>query len=193
MGPIIKSGEGFLYMKVGTHAQESLDEIIARKRKEIEDAGYALWGYGGNTCHPTSMVQPFARDFQRRFGTIYLCMEPMNSKHSAPPVRADEYSIDGVEWKKIPPPINVRGSRYALAIRNLRREHFNLSLACTKVAIGNSMGTVGSQYIAGRVDKACLEALADPNTKAVGDQSIVHIELVAELASPYAVFVRNLP
>lgn len=191
MAPIIKGGEGFLYMKVGTHAQESLDEIIARKRKEIEDAGYALWGYGGNTCHPTSMVQPFARDFQRRFGTIYLYMEPMNSKHSAPPIRAEEYSIDGIEWKKIPVPINVRGSRFALAVKDLRREDFHLSLACTKVAIGNSIGKPGNQYIAGRVDKACLEATSAPSTKP-GGESIVHIELVAELVSPYAVFVRNI-
>jgi hypothetical protein len=36
-------------MKVGTHAQESLEDIIARKSKEIDDAGYAMWGYGGKT------------------------------------------------------------------------------------------------------------------------------------------------
>ena len=61
MAPIIKPGEGLLYMKVGSHAQESLEDIIERKRKEIEDAGFALLGYGGNTCPPVSMVQPFAR------------------------------------------------------------------------------------------------------------------------------------
>jgi hypothetical protein len=189
---IIKSGEGFLYMKVGKHAQESLPEIIARKTKEIEESGYALWGYGGNTCHPTSMVQPFASDFRRRFGIIYLCMQPMESQHVASPVRAEEYSIDGIEWQRIPPAINVMGSRYALPITNLRLENFYLSLANTKVAIGNSIGRVGSQYVAGRVDKACLEVTDDPITKPDAE-SAVHIGLVAELVSPYAVFVRNLP
>ena len=83
------------------------------------------------------------------------------------------------------------GSRYALPIKNLRREDFYLSLASTKVAIGNSLGRVGSQYVAGRVDKACLEATADPIAEP-GEESTAHIGLVAEMVSPYAVFVRNL-
>ena len=75
-------------MKVGTHAGESLEDILRRKTREIEEAGYALWGYGGNTCHPLSMVQPFARDFERRGATIYLCMEPMDLSHFAVSERA---------------------------------------------------------------------------------------------------------
>ena len=81
MAPRISPGDGLMYMKVGTHAQESLDSIIARKTKEIEETGYAFWGYGGNTCHPLTMVQPFARIYERRSGVIYLFMEPMDSKH----------------------------------------------------------------------------------------------------------------
>jgi len=50
MSSILSPGQGVLYMKVGTHAQEPLEEIIKRKTKEIEDAGYAMWGYGGSTC-----------------------------------------------------------------------------------------------------------------------------------------------
>ena len=63
MAMILKPGQGLLYMKVGTHAQESLEAIIARKTREIEQAGFALWGYGGSTCHPQTMVQPFVRSF----------------------------------------------------------------------------------------------------------------------------------
>ena len=58
---------------------------------EIEEAGYAMWGYGGNTCHPVTMVRPFATQYERNGGTIYLCMHPMISKHFAEPVRASEY------------------------------------------------------------------------------------------------------
>jgi hypothetical protein len=190
MAPIIKPGEGLLYMKVGTHAQETLEDIIARKTREIENAGFALWGYGGNTCHPISMVQPFAREYERRGGVIFLCMQPMDSKHFAVPVRAEEFSVDGIKWQKIPDAINVLGSRYALAIKNLRREDFDLALARTKVAIGNSMGRVGSRYVAGRVDKACLEVTQEGVTESRGEPS-VHIGLVAEIVDPYAVFVRN--
>lgn len=190
MAPIIKPGDGLLYMKVGTHAKEDLNEIIERKRNEIKAAGFALWGYGGNTCHPVSMVQPFARTYEKRAGVIYLCMEPMQSKHFAEPLRAKEYSIDGVSWTEVPQSINVLGSRYALVIKELRREEFDIPLESTKVAIGNCVGRSGSDYIAGRVDKACLELLNDSHA-ASADERIAHIGLVAEIVDPFAVFVRE--
>ena len=178
-------------MKVGTHAREPLEDIIARKTKEIEDAGLAFWGYGGNTCHPQTMVQPFARKYERQGGVIYLCMQPMESKHFAEQIPADEYSADGSQWTRIPRGVKVLGSRYALLIRNLRAEEFDLPLDRTKVALGTSMGAIGSKYIAGRVDKACLE-ITDEIVQAPLATPPVHIGLVAELVAPYAVYVRNL-
>jgi len=190
MALVLKAGQGFLYMKVGNHAQEPLDAILERKTKEITDAGFAFWGYGGNTCHPQTMVQPFARSYEQRGGVIYLCMEPMTSNHIADPLRAKEYSVDGVSWKVIHPKVHVLGSRYALVIKNLREEKFNLPLSKTRVALGNSMGIAGSKYVAGRVDKACLEATEDLH----GDPTTaedVHIGLVADVIDPYAVYVRG--
>ncbi len=192
MFSIIKPGSRVLYMKVGNHASEPLDKILERKTKEIEDEGMAFWGYGGSTCHPVTVVQPFARSFEEQGGTIYLVMEPMDSKHFAPAVRAEEFSIDGLNWKPIPAGVNVTGSRYAVVIKNLHREEFELPLAQTRVALGNSMGAVGSKYISGRVDKACLE-VSDTAHGAVDDRPPVRIGLVAEVVKPYAVFVRNLP
>lgn len=190
MSSIIKPGARVLYMKVGNHASEPLDKILERKTKEIEDEGVAFWGYGGSTCHPVTVVQPFAKSFEEQGGTIYLCMEPMESKHFAPSVRAEEFSIDGANWKPIPAGINVTGSRYAVVIKNLHQEKFELPLAHTRVALGNSMGTVGSKYISGRVDKACLEITGPPSGSS---QPPVRIGLVAEIVKPYAVFVRNAP
>jgi hypothetical protein len=192
MSGIIKPGQGLLYMKVGTHAQESLEDIIARKTKEIEDAGLAFWGYGGNTCHPQTMVQPFAKKYEQQGGVIYLCMQQMESKHFADQIAADEYSVDGINWEAIPKGVKVLGSRYALLIKRLRKEQFDLPLERTRVAIGNSMGMAGNKYIAGRVDKACLE-IVDPNATATlaEERQPVQIGLVAELVSPYAVYVRN--
>jgi hypothetical protein len=182
-------GEGIVFMKVGTHAREPLPEIIARKRKEIEEAGHALWGYGGNTCHPLTSVQPFARCFAEREGVIYLVMEPMVSKHFAIPDRADEFSVDGVHWQEVPAPINVRGSRYAMAIDSLEEDDFELPLGETRVAVGNSVGRRGDRYIKGRVDKACLEVVDDP--AGANDAPRVHIGLVARLVEPYAVLLRT--
>jgi hypothetical protein len=191
MSDIIRPGHGVLYMKVGTHARETLEDIIERKTREIEEAGYGLWGYGGSTCHPQTVVQPFARDYAQRGETIYLCMEPMESNHFAEPVRADEYSVNGLKWEEIPKSINVLGSRYALVIRNLRREDFELPLERAKVALGNSMGARGSKYISGRVDKACFEITGDADPRV--PEKRVRIGLVADIVEPYAVHVRNRP
>jgi len=183
-----------LYMKVGTHANEPLDEIIARKQAEIDATGFSLWGYGGSTCHPTTMVQPFARDFELRGEAIHLVMHPMVSNHFAVTARAEEMSIDGREWQQIPDAINVLGSRYALAITDLQQVEFALPLAQTRVAVGNSRGRRGDEYIQGRVDKAVLEIIGDSldgQDVEKGTQPAEEIGLVAELVDPFAVFVRT--
>jgi hypothetical protein len=191
MNEIIKPGSAILFMKVGTHAQETLDDIIERKTKEIEQAGYALWGYGGNTCHPQAMVQPFGKTFDQKGQVIHLCMQPMLSNHFADPIRADEVSYDGQTWEPIPNAINVLGSRYALVIENLKKQEFDLPLYQTTVAVGPSMGRSGDRYIKGRVDKACLEIVNQPVLPNSDEKKIIRIGLVAELRAPFAGYVRN--
>src|SRR2546423_7201032 len=109
MSSVLKPGAGILFMKVGTHAQEPLPKIIERKRREIQDAGFSLWGYGGNTCHPLTTGQPFARGFVQRSGAIYLCMHPMDSPPFALPAPAASFSLDGIHWEDIPAAINALG------------------------------------------------------------------------------------
>lgn len=195
MGEILRPGQGILFMKVGTHADEPIKEIIARKIKEIDNAGYAMWGYGGNTCHPTSIVQPFARDYTIEGNSIYLCMQSMDSKHFAAPKRAEKYSVDGIKWDDIPKEINVLGSRYALVIKNLeniKKNPLKLDLKTTEVAEGPSSGKVGKKYIQGRVDKACLKITGTnpENSNTEGPNDIIEISLVAKIVKPYAVFVK---
>jgi hypothetical protein len=191
MSEIIRPGAGILFMKVGTHAQEDLAKIIARKAKEIEETGYGMWGYGGNTCHPRSMVQPFAEMFEERGQPIHLVMQAMTSNHFAEPLRADQFSVDGINWKDIPDTIHVRGSRYALVIKSLQRRELTLPLNRTRVPIGPSTGRVGSRYLRGQVDKACLEVLDHAENANEEGPAEVKISLVAELAEPYAVFLRS--
>lgn len=188
---IVKPGAGLLFMKIGTHAREDLADIIARKTDEIRRTGFGMWGYGGNTCHPSSMVQPFARRFAQQGRPIHLCMEEMDSKHFAEPLCAAEYSIDGVTWTEIPSSIEVRGSRYALVIERLRGERFRLPLDQTRVPVGPSMGRLGSRYVQGRVDKACLEVLDAPELSNDAEPRDIEINLVATLKDPYAVFLRG--
>jgi hypothetical protein len=189
MTDFLKPGDGLVFMKVGTHAQEPLETIIERKRREIEDAGYALWGYGGNTCHPLHRVQPFADDYVRRNGKIYLVMQPMISKHWAVPERAKRFTKDGTTWEDIPAAINVLGSRFALAIRSLEQREFELPLDHTRVVGGAQEGKRGDLYVSGRVDKACLE-MTDETTQQPAARPPVEIGLVAEMVEPYAVIVQ---
>lgn len=180
-------------MKVGIHAQEDLASIIERKTREIDEAGFALWGYGGSTCHPATMVQPFAKSYAEKGQPIYLFMQEMQSNHFADPVRADEYSTDGINWKEIPAAINVLGSRYALAIKGLHKEELSLPIAKSHVALGASQGRAGNKYIQGRVDKACLTLEEGIDRAPEPDETLIKIHLVAELCDPYAVFMRNRP
>lgn len=180
----LRPGTGVLFMKVGTHAQEDLQDILARKTKEIAEAGFAMWGYGGNTCHPTTKVQPFAKAADR---PIILCMQPMESRHFAEPLRAEEFSIDGMHWDQIPQTINVVGSRYALCIDELTRVDETIDLGQMRVAIGNSRGLSASQYVRGRVDKGCFEV----SDSAPGESKPVPIGVTAKLVAPYAVLLRS--
>lgn len=191
MSNIIKPGQRVLYMKVGVHAQEPLEKIIKRKLQEIEDEGYAMWGYGGSTCWPSTMVQPFAEEGAKEGQKIYLCMKEMNSRHFAEDLRASQSSVNGKSgWTDIPEGINVLGSRFALTIKNLRRDDFTLPLSRTTVAVGNSLGAVGSKYITGQADKACLQLAPNVDMVPENDERVERISLVAELCPPYAVFLR---
>ena len=180
-------------MKVGKHANENFESILERKRQEIASGGFAMWGYGGGTCHPISMVRPFASSYHSAAKPIRLVMQAMNSKHFAEQVVAEEYSIDGQDWRPIDTNIHrVLGSRYALFIKNLRYEEFELPLNQSVVALGPSEGKRGDAYIQGRVDKACL--LYQPSSVSDDQKQIVlPIRLVADLVEPYAALLRNQP
>ena len=189
MSDIIHPGAGLVYMKVGTHAKEDLVHIIERKRREIDEAGYAMWGYGGSTCYPSSMVQPFARAFAAKGEPIHLVMHKMKSRHYAEQVRAERFSVDGVKWESVPKAINVLGSRYALVIKDLREHEDELDLAATEVSVGLSAGRQGSRYVQGQADKACLVVTTSEHNNS--EHKRVKIDLVAALADPYAVFLSE--
>lgn len=190
MTEILEPGTGIFFMRVGTHARETLDEIVARKLREIERVGYTMWGYGGNTCHPLTIVQPFAKERAVASQSVYLCMEEMQSaSYFGEPQAAAEYSDDGREWHPVPKDIAVRGSRYALRIEDLKRADFILPLEDTRVRVGTSSGRVGNRFVAGTVDKACL--VFEPGAGPTESGSHRRISLVARVCEPYAMLLRN--
>lgn len=186
-----KKNVGLIFMKVGLHAQESIEEIIARKQKEYDDTGSIFWGYGGGTCHPLTMVQPFAKEVEERGEEVLIIMQKMDSKHKAPPKIAKEYSDDGVNWKPIPKGIEVRGSRFALVLDQLRVEEFSVDLGELQVGIGPSRGKRADKYLVGQSDKGCFVYSERKVPVAPEERIIKPIGLVARVKSPFAIFVRN--
>lgn len=188
MSDIIQPGAGVIFMKVGIHARESLGDIIKRKQDEYAKAGMIFWGYGGNTCHPTKLVQPFAKSIEEQGKHVHLIMHKMDSSHYAEPELAKEYSDDGISWYPVPDGIHVKGSRFGMVIGGLTEDEFDFNLRQALVAIGPSRGRLGNEYIKGRVDKGCFEIVepqgqSDPN-------DVMHIGLYAPLVAPYAVFLK---
>jgi hypothetical protein len=180
----------FVFMKVGRHAGEDFNAILARKRAELRAAGRIFWGYGGTTCNPTTQVRPFVRRVLEAGGRVHLLMEPIDSRADPDIVPATEYSEDGVHWIAMPSGVLVTGSRYALVLGEIQEEDFELPLHDCEVAAGKRAGTPASDYIRGRVDKACV--VRNPGMAPISKAPCVaHIQYSAELLEPYAVFLRG--
>jgi len=174
-----------LFMKVGVHADEPLESILERKQKEVERTGFMFWGYGGGTCHPLTQVQPFARETIAAGKKMMIAMQEIESHHTNP-TPATEFSKDGLTWEPIPEDIKVTGSRYALVLEELVPGDLDLNLGELGVGIGNCRGKLATDYIQGRIDKACLSKATSP-----GELTPVHISLTANLLEPYAVLLRS--
>lgn len=174
-----------IYMKYGVHAGETVDSIVRRKQEEVEKVGYTFWGYGGNFCHPLTQVQPFAEGIYKKGEKLYLVMSLTESKLNNEPHKSSYLSIDKKNWSPIDERINVLGSKFALCIKDLKVCDFDLSLSTYSVGIGNKSGTILSDYIRYRVDKACAV-----NNGSSNNYKTVQITLIAEVIAPFAVFTK---
>lgn len=181
--------EPFVFMKVGRHAGEDLDEILARKRLEMERAGMIFWGYGGGTMHPIDKVQPFVRSRIEHNGQIKLLMQSILSRHPDTAAVATEYSADGVHWEPIPPGVEVRGSKYALVLGEIQSgEDLEVDFGAYQVGAGPSSGRAAAEYIKGRVDKGLLDPA--PGAPPAGARR-VPIHFAAQMQAPFAVLLRS--
>ncbi len=181
----------FLFMKVGNHAGETWEQILERKRQEFEQTGRIFWGYGGNTCHPISTVQPFAKLAVKEHGGILLVMEPIDSRAQPDIIPATEYSHDGVTWEPIPNGIQVTGSRYALVLDEIKPGDLEITLAEYEVALGPSAGKAAELYLQGHIDKGCFTKSAQSRTQAAQKRPVRKIRYMAQLKEPFAVLLRG--
>jgi len=174
-----------LIMKVGVHACEPLECIVARKHAEERMLGQFYWGYGGTLCHPRNQVTPLADMAAAVGGAPMLVMLSTPSKHLSDGSDAAFLSADGATWTPLPSGATVRGSRYALVCRALERAEATIDLAQYEVAAGPSRGVRIDAYLRGRVDKACARRRATSVAS-----SECPVAYVAEIVPPSAVFLR---
>lgn len=180
-------GTGIFFMRVGTHAGETLTDIVTRKSREIDQLGNTFWGYGGNVFNPLTTVQPFAKDRAAAGMPVYLCMEEMVSeRYFGESLAAAECSSDGCNWNCVPSGIEVLGSRYALKITDLKATAFDLHL---EDPVGPGFGRAGNRFVRDTVDKSCL--VIDPNAGTADDQRGRRISLCATVLTPHAFLLRN--
>ena len=183
--------DAFIYMKVGPHGGEALDEILDRKRGEFKRAGKIFWSYGGFTCHPRTQVNPFVEEWTQRQGSVYVLMERLENPgrlvYGAPAGTATHYSVDCEVWDVIPKEISTAPKR-AFVLGEITEVNRELDLRDFLVGIGRSKGENAAKYITNQVDKGCLVA---GRSESDHPSKRVTIAYQARLLKPYAVFVRR--
>lgn len=178
--------EQIIIMKYGIHASEQVDDIMSRKENEIRIAGEMFWGYGGSVCHPITQVNPFVNDNAKNNKKTYLLLTKTESELNNAPKEQFYYSFDKNNWEKLPNGICVKGSKYALICKKLKKCDFEIDLSEYCVAIGKNKGKRLNEYIQGRVDKACaVRKISNSN-----ETKIVKISYVAEVDDKGAAFVK---
>ena len=78
--------------------------------------------------HPVRHVQPFARLWVQREGSIRLVMEAINSRANPEVRSANEYSVDGIQWERLPSGVEVKGSHYAIVLDEIKPGNLDLDL-----------------------------------------------------------------
>ncbi|HET6403988.1 MAG TPA: hypothetical protein VFH78_05025 [Candidatus Thermoplasmatota archaeon] len=174
----------FVLMKVGFHADEGLEPILARKRRELEQVGVSFWGYGGRACHPRTQVQPFARSLD---GPVWAALVTTPSPFAAEPRLATAFSADGAHWSTLPRGVTVTASEHALVCDALEDVDWTIDLAQHVVAVGPSAGTRASEYVRFRVDKACLRR----DDAAPPGGPVLRATHALRLREPYGVTLRG--
>jgi len=147
-------------MKIGSHAGETLEEIIERKQQEIDATGRSFWGYGGTACHPTTQVQPFVRSLAAKVPKVFLLMEYIHSVANPQIVPATRFSKDGVNWEPVPEGINVTGSRYAIVLDEIVPGELEIPIEDFVVGVGPSTGKVAHEYLSGPNRQGVLNPFA---------------------------------
>ena len=177
-----------VFMKIGYHGDETLDEIIDRKMREERSCGVIFWGYGGTICHPLNQVSPFVRSAKEQGYKVKLIFSVTPSKFHKERHNARYYSADRKIWQSMPNGSLITSSAFAITCRNFRKVNYKVDISKYKVAIGPNKGKNLHEYLSYRTDKAC--AVYNPQTgKAC---HLIPVTFEADVVFPYSVFCSSI-
>lgn len=176
-----------VFMKVGSHGNEDFQEIIERKIKEQETAGFMLWGYSGILLK----AKPVADFLKSRWGLgerLLLLMVETSSPFKNSPVESTAFSIDGHTWYHLPEGVATRGCNKAIVCDKLTEVDISVDLSLYKIAVGPSSGKALSSYLRYRTDKACA-IFSGPSLDIPVNWAVIN--WVAEIVPPFALYLNN--
>jgi hypothetical protein len=172
MNPIILS-------VLGPHANESVNQIFARKLKEISDGGISFWLTKSYTVKPDL----FKNLTQKALTCLFL--SPSRKNGARPTIVEQEaklYSKDKINWIPVPNHIhatgNIKGS-YALTLSKIKlvKDHF-INLNDYSLFSGEPV-----QFMLGKSTILCNK------TRVGGSPRIREVVAVAHLVFPYCVYL----
>ena len=191
--------KAFIFMKVVNYGEDTLEEIMERKQRELNDVGWTYWGYGGNEgtgpLHPKKQVQPFAGQWMKEPGSVQVLMEKIDGKFNIELPTAKKYSaddsVDEERWNCLPSGIYLPRTKWALVLGEIIEvtPPLELDLRDYKVGIGPSCGNNAAKYLSGKTSKGCLVETETPYRGSDAPETVT-ITYQAFLKFPYAVFLK---
>jgi len=110
-----------IYMSIGTHANEPINEIMDRKEKEITDCGFSLWAY-------SSPIAEKITSFCENEDSIFVVMTVTGNPTKGEVVEAKYYKENNKsEKKEIPYKIKVTYSGKSKAQALIVEEYFKIN------------------------------------------------------------------
>lgn len=180
----------FVWCIAGPHLEETLVEIVERKRRDIDRYGWCLWAYGGmGNAHPETEVRRLAREYTSG-DRLALLMPDTGKKYpdDGQPFRGYRLtrSADLQSLPQRMSPVTGGRSPWAFWLTSLRWSHDATIDISRYVAPYTRRGIQPlPEYLKGSHGRAC--AVWDHNTTTAPVERRVHI--LAELADPYSVFL----
>lgn len=201
--------DAFIFMKVGDYGEDTLEKIVERKQRELNEVGETYWAYGGKTgrgpLHPKNQIQPFAGKWMKEPGSVQVLMEKIDGGYNIELPAAKKYSavdsVDEKDWNCLPSGIYLSQTKWALVLDEIMECDLTIDLREFEVHRPGKKAINATQYMAFRgmkeltgrkrgANKGCLVTAESTYDGPDAPKAEVCVSYKASLKFPYAVFLK---